>query len=263
MPVTVETVNLSSKLNGKNLPYCAILPAAYENSNENFPILYLLHGLFGRFDNWITNTKLTDYAEKFPLIIICAEGNDGWYTNSAEMENHFLESYLTEELVPDVEQRFKARASRNSRAIAGLSMGGYRAFKLAFRRPEMFCLAASTSGAFHAAEIFASQTSDEWKELEPSISRVFGSNNRKIRDDNDLFRLANNFPSEQINELPYFYFDCGTNDSFLPINLRLAEIFRRRGIAYEFRQFSGGHDWNYWNNQIKRILRVAKINLAA
>lgn len=259
--VSTKIVPFFSRLNDRELPYCAILPEYYENSNEKFAVLYLLHGLFGRFNNWITNTKLTTYAEDFPFIIICAEGGDSWYVDNSEVKNHFFESYLTEELILDVEKKFRVRANRNSRAVAGLSMGGYGAFKLALRRPEMFCFAASTSGAFHAAEISDNQTSGEWKDLQASILQAFGSENQKIREQNDLFQLANNFPSEQISELPYFYFDCGADDSFLPVNLRLAEIFRRRKIPHEFHKFHGAHDWNYWNIQIQRILQAVKTNL--
>ncbi len=259
---SAQIVRLFSRLNNKELPYYAILPAFYGNSSENFPVLYLLHGLFGRFDNWITNTRLIEYAQNFPFVIICAEGGDEWYTDSPESENHFFESYLTEELIPDVERRFKVRAERSSRAIAGLSMGGYGAFKLAFRRPEMFSLVISMSGAFHAAEIDDTEISNDWKDLQSSIIRVFGLTNRQIRQKNDLFRLAINFPPEQIDQLPYFYFDCGAEDSFLPVNLRLAEIFRQREIVHEFRQYHGGHDWKYWDNRIQKILPIVKSQIS-
>jgi S-formylglutathione hydrolase FrmB len=267
--VSTEVVHLLSRLNGTELPYLAILPAGYRDSKDSFGVLYLLHGLFGRFDNWTTNTDLLRYAGKFPFIIICAEAGDSWYVDNPEIENHFYESYLTEELIPDVEQRFKVRSERDSRAVAGLSMGGYGAFKLAFRQPHLFCLAAAMSGAFHAAEISrcggsgSGQGFEEWKELQPSILKAFGRGNRKICERNDLFRLANNFPADEIGTLPFFYFDCGTSDSFLPVNLKLAEAFRKRGIGHRFRQFTGGHDWNYWNLQVRGILRVAKMHLGA
>jgi S-formylglutathione hydrolase FrmB len=262
--VSIETVSLYSRLNKRELPYCVVLPDGYESSKGKYAVLYLLHGLFGRFDNWITNTKLTEYAENFSFIIVCAEGENGWWTDSTEIEGNFYESYLTEELIPDVERKFNVRAERNSRAIAGLSMGGYGAFKLAFRRPEMFCFAASTSGAFHAAEICENRHHDEWRELLPSISQVFGdADNKKNRRENDLFQLVRDFPSEQISRLPRFYFDCGTEDSFLPVNLRLAELFRQLKIAHEFQSFSGAHDWNYWDEQMKRILFVAEKFLTA
>jgi S-formylglutathione hydrolase FrmB len=262
--VSTETVPLYSRLNKRELLYCVILPNDYESSKGKRAVLYLLHGLFGRFDNWITNTKLTEYVENLSFIVVCAEGENGWWTDSTEIESNFYESYLTEELIPDVERKFNVRAERNSRAIAGLSMGGYGAFKLAFRRPEMFCFAASTSGAFHAAEICENRNHDEWKELLPSITQVFGdAQNKKKRQENDLFQLASDFPSEQISRLPRFYFDCGTEDAFLPINQRLAELFRRRKIAHEFGQFAGMHDWCYWDRQIKRILSVAENFLSA
>lgn len=246
-----------SKLNDRAMHYYAVLPVDYTDSKEKYGVLYLLHGLFGRFDNWINNTDLIDYAKDYKFIIICAEGGDNWYTDNLEIENHFFESYLTKELIFDVEQRYRVRSERNSRAVAGLSMGGYGAFKLAFHQPEMFSLAAATSGAFHAAEVYDSGLFNEWQELKPSILKAFSSNNRQILEDNDLFRLANNFPSEQIGQLPYFYFDCGTEDSFLPVNQRLAEIFQKRGIVHEFHQFRGGHDWNYWDKQIQQILSLA------
>ncbi|HEX8637516.1 MAG TPA: alpha/beta hydrolase family protein [Pyrinomonadaceae bacterium] len=261
--ISTQIVRLYSSLNRGELPYYAILPADYESSDEVCGVLYLLHGLFGRFDNWITNTNLIDYARNFPFIIICAEGRDSWYTDSTKIENHLFESYLTQELIPDVERRFKARAERRSRAIGGLSMGGYGAFKLAFRNPEMFCLAASMSGAFHAAQIIEDPAFNEWHELQPSILKVFGSNNPQIRQSNDLFRLVNDFPYEKINQLPYFYFDCGFDDSFLRINLSFAEMLRKKGIAHKFRQFAGGHDWNYWDKQIRQILWVTQIHLSA
>lgn len=257
-PVSTKFVKFFSRLNNRELPYCAILPTNYEDKpDEKFSVLYLLHGLFGRFDNWLTNTDLIEYAEQFSFIIICAEGGDSWYTDSVEIKNHAFESYLIKELIPEVEKTFRVRAERNSRAIAGLSMGGYGAFKLAFRRPDLFSLAASMSGAFHAAAIVENQNSVEWKELKPSIFNVFGEENEKTRQANDLFRLVNNFPAESINLLPYFYFDCGSEDSFLPLNIKFAELLRKRKIAFEFHEFSGEHDWNYWDRQILSILQLS------
>lgn len=247
--------SLKSELLSREISYYAHFPENCESSS-GLSVLYLLHGLFGHFDNWLTNTNINEYARERSFIIICPDGGNTWYADSQKIENHFYESYFFDELFEDVERRFNAGESRKSRAIAGLSMGGYGAFKFAFRRPEMFCFAASMSGAFHAAEIFGN---DSWTELQPSILEVFGDGDSgNIRAENDLFQIAEKFPSEQIGELPFFYFDCGTEDSFLPINIRLAEIFSRRGIAYQFEKFSGGHDWDYWNAQLETALRKAE-----
>lgn len=245
---------LQSDFLGEEISFYVIFPAGYENSSATFPILYLLHGLFGHFDNWLTNTKIVEYAKECSFIIVCPEGGDSWYADSPHLENHFYESYFLREFVPAVEKKFNVGKSRKKRAIAGLSMGGYGAFKFAFRRPQMFCFAASMSGAFHAAKIFGDDT---WTELQTSVLTVFG-NDDLLRAENDLFQIIRNFPAEEITELPFFYFNCGTEDSFLPINIALAEALRRRGIAHEFELIPGGHDWNYWNAQLKIILQTAE-----
>lgn len=248
MPQT-RNFTLPGGLLGESVPYSVIFPAGYTETGAQYPVLYLLHGLFGRFDNWLTNTEIIKYAAGLPFLIVCAEGGNYWYSDGGRP----FESYFFEELFPEIESKFNTRPDKNSRAIAGLSMGGYGAFKFAFRRPEMFCFAAAMSGAFHAAEIFAD---DAWPELQDSIVEVFGSDLQSRRH-NNLFQIVENFPAGRINELPFFYFDCGTGDSFLQLNTALAEIFRRRQISYEFQVLPGGHDWNYWDSQLKHILQLA------
>ncbi len=243
---------LKSKLLDRKIPLHAILPVNYAASNSTIPVLYLLHGLFGRFDNWLTNTNIVEYASKYSFAIICAEGGDGWYADSPHLENHFYESYFLNELIPAVESNFNIGQNREKRAIAGLSMGGYGAFKFAFRQPEKFCFAASMSGAFHAAEI---RRDDEWTELHNSILAVFADDDL-FRNENDLFQIIKKYPAEKISALPDFYLDCGNEDSFLRVNIRLAKTLQQRGIAHDFQVFSGGHDWDYWNSQIENILQI-------
>ncbi len=248
---------LDSRRLGRKVFYHAIFPEHHDDSSSPTPVLYLLHGLFGRFDNWLTNTKILEHARELSFAIVCPDGGDGWYADSPLMENHFYESYLTEELIAAVENRFNLGKSRQKRAIAGLSMGGYGAFKFTLREPENYCFAASMSGAFHAAEIVVG---DIWTELQPSILAVFGAD-KALRTENDLFQIARNFPAERIAALPRLYFDCGADDSFLPINIKLSEIFAERGIAHEFKIIPGGHDWNYWNTQLENVLQKAELHL--
>lgn len=245
---------LNSALLGKELPFQVIFPENYENSAATFPVLYLLHGLFGRYDNWFDYTQIVEYAKNKSLIIVCAEGGDNWYSDNSQIENHFHESYILDELIPAVEEKFKVSSHKNKRAVAGLSMGGYGALKFALRRPELFCFAASMSGAFHAAEIVKS---DVWTELQNSIMNVFG-NDELLRNENNLFQIIENFPTEKIRQLSFFYFDCGAEDSFLSVNIRLSDSFQKRGIAHEFKIYPGGHNWNYWNHRLKNILTIAE-----
>jgi putative tributyrin esterase len=246
-----NTYKTHSQLLGREINYCAFLPENLRTENQPIPVLYLLHGLFGRYDNWLTNTNIVEYAEDCSFAIICPDGGDSWYADSWRIENHFYESWFTDEFVPHVEAKFNIGRSREKRAVGGLSMGGYGAFKFAFRRPQMFSFAAAMSGAFHAAEVFDDEI------LRNSIFAVFGDDD-SLRNENDLFKIIENYPPEKIAELPFFYFDCGADDGFLPINQRLHELLRRRKIAHEFKIFPGGHDWDYWNIHLKEILKMAE-----
>src|SRR4030095_4148863 len=79
------------------------------------------------------------------------EGNNGWYTDSATVASDKYETYILQELIPEVQRRYRTIESRYGRGIAGLSMGGYGALKFGLKHPEMFAFAASMSGALGAA----------------------------------------------------------------------------------------------------------------
>src|SRR3977135_1051520 len=81
--VDVETIQFKSDLVGQVLPYNILLPVGYAESNKRYPVLYLLHGLFGRYDDWIKRTNLAAYAAHYDLIIVTPEAHDSWYTDRA------------------------------------------------------------------------------------------------------------------------------------------------------------------------------------
>ncbi len=258
----VQTVQFESKLVGKTLPYNVVLPVDYDQPGakaKRYPVLYLLHGLTGHYDNWTTRTKLSDYAAQYPMIIVTPEGNNGWYTDSATVPTDKYETYILEELIPDVERRYRANATREGRAIAGLSMGGYGALKFGVKHPEMFALAASMSGAFGAAS---------WteKELGPggirdSLLQIFGPADSPTRAANDLFKLVREVSAKKIAPLPYFYFDCGTEDFLFSSNRELASLFVELKVPHQYRQLPGTHNWQYWDAQVQEILKVAEQKL--
>ena len=145
----VETVRFQSKLVGTVLPYNVILPADYDKSRTTrYPVLYLLHGLMGHYPDWVSRSNVADYAARYRLIVVMPEGNDSWYTNSVTVATDKYETYILDELIPDVQQRYRTIAARYGRAIAGLSMGGYGAIKFGLKSPQTFVFAASMSGAF-------------------------------------------------------------------------------------------------------------------
>jgi S-formylglutathione hydrolase FrmB len=119
----LQDVTLQSAALGRSITYRVLLPDGYRSSAVRYPVLYLLHGLDGHYQDWSTRTELAARAARLPLVIVMPEGGDWWYTNAADGSGRY-EDYIATDLVADVEARFRVIRARYGRAIAGLSMGG-------------------------------------------------------------------------------------------------------------------------------------------
>jgi putative tributyrin esterase len=219
-------------------------------------VIYLLHGRTGHYSDWLNRTNVADYAADYRIIIVMPEGNDGWYSDSAAVATDKYESYILKELLPDVEQRYRTIEARYGRAIAGLSMGGYGAIKFGLKYPATFVFAASMSGAFGVTRFTDKDVSPTgWKEL----NGLFGPVGTDTRKANDVFEIIQNLPAARISSLPYFYFDCGTEDApiIFPYNRELSALMFEKKIPHEYRELPGDHSWAYWDRQIQEILRIA------
>jgi S-formylglutathione hydrolase FrmB len=261
--VRVERVAFESKLVGQPLPYNVVLPADYDAKaaqQTRYPVLYLLHGLGGSADDWVSpRAHLSEYMERQPMIVVVPEGKDGWYTDGASPGEKF-ESYFVSELMPDVEKRFRTVGAREGRAVAGLSMGGYGSLKFGLKYPERFALAASMSGALGAPSWLPDQPLPSF--VKPSIARVFGAADNPVRPANDIYKIVREMPAARVASLPYFYLDCGTEDALLASNRDFAALLVEHKIPHEYRQLPGGHSWPYWDRQVREVLRLAAQRLA-
>jgi putative tributyrin esterase len=253
--VRVETVRFQSKLVNTTLPYNVILPADYDTSRTTrYPVLYLLHGLSGHYSDWVTRSNVADHARQYRMIIVMPEGNDSWYTDSATVATDKYESYILKELIPDVEQRYRTIQARYGRSIAGLSMGGYGAIKFGLKSPTTFVFAASMSGAFSVTRLTDKELGQVW----PVALKLFSDATSETRVANDIFGIIGKLQPARISSLPYFYFDCGTEDAPLlfTYNRDLAGLMFEKKIPHEFRQMPGDHSWAYWDRQVQEVLKI-------
>jgi len=260
---SVQTVQLQSKLINATLPYNVVLPPGYRAATvTRYPVLYLLHGLSGHYSDWVARTNIADYVAQYRLIIVMPEGNDSWYVDGAAGVNDKYETYILKELMPDVDQRYRSIQSRYGRAIAGLSMGGYGAFKYGLKYPATFAFVASLSGAFGVTRYGEKEMGGvNW---EPFL-KIFGPVGSDARKANDLFEITRALTPGRIASLPYFYFDCGTEDAaqhFNP-NRELSELFNEKKIPHEYRELPGNHSWQYWDQQVQEVLQIAAEKLRA
>lgn len=259
----VETVQFHSALIGKTLPYNVILPGDYRVSTATrYPVIYLLHGWAGHHGDWITRTNIADYAAPYHFIVVMPEGNDGWYTDSATVASDKYESYLLQELVPDVQRRYRTIESRYGRAIAGLSMGGYGALKFGLKSPGTFAFAGSLSGAL-AATTWTEEDLKALRGINDSLMAAFGARDSSQRKANDIFEIVRGMSASRATALPYFYFDCGTDDFFVTVNEQFAALLSEKKMGHEYRELPGNHGWQYWDQQVKELLKVAAEKLKA
>ncbi len=265
-PARVKAVKFESKLVGQTLPYNVVLPPDYDaqaTRSTRYPVLYLLHGLAGSHDDWVSSrAHLAQHAAQYRIIIVTPEGHDGWYTDSATVPNEKFESYIMQELLPDVERRYRTITTRAGRAVAGLSMGGYGALKFGVKYPDRFIFAASMSGA-HGAPTWDPNDKELLSFVKPSVARVYGAMDNPVRPANDLTKLFNDLSPERSAQLPFFYLDCGTEDFLFNSNRALDELLIKRKIPHEFRELPGTHSWSYWDSQVQEVLRIAARRLAA
>jgi putative tributyrin esterase len=242
---------------GKPMPYQVVFPAGYRNKSNaarRYPVVFLLHGLTGHYDNWVSRTLLVEYAAKYNIIVVTPEGGNGWYTDSASVSTEKWESYIVQELIPEVDKRFRTLQMRDKRAIAGLSMGGYGSIKYGLKYPDKFVLVGSFSGALGAASITERQIPGA---IGRTIDGIFGTVGSDTRKSNDIFEIVRTLTPEKTKSLPFIYLDCGTEDFLFQNNRDFASLLVEKKVPHEYRQLPGGHNWQYWDKQVQEFLRLA------
>jgi len=250
-----ETLH-SSALN-RTMKYRVLLPQGYETSQRRYPVLYLLHGLTGDYKDWTTRTNIAEYTRSLQLIVVMPDGGNQWYTNAADGSANF-ETYITDDLPKDVVAKYRTVNSRYGRAIAGLSMGGYGALKLALKRPAAFAVAGSFSGAFGVTVEGRYDRMIEATKATP-LTAIFGTAGSDGRKQNDVLALAT---AMKPAGAPYLYIDCGISDTLITENRDVVAALHKAGVAYEYHEIAGAHSWDYWDRRVREFLVVLMKRLA-
>lgn len=241
---TLQTVSFYSKALDKQTTYIAALPNPIQ-PGKKYPVLYLLHGAWGSYRDWTQNTSISEMLRDLPLVVITPDGGQfGWYLDSSRESASTYESFLTRDLINDVDARFQTSPTRTARAICGLSMGGHGALSLAAKHPDLFGSASSMSG------ILRLQNHPKKWELEKRLGPLQDAAPEWSR--HSVYDLVDQFTSTPVALL----LDCGTSDSVgaLTDNRQVHERLSNRGIKHTYREFPGTHDWKYWGARLPEHL---------
>jgi len=247
-----DTVELTAEhLGGMTVGFNIILPRDYATSTQRYPVLYLLHGYTDHYPAWVTYSRITDCARGYDEIVVMPEGDNGFYTNSYADKNLAWEDFILLDLIPYVDGHYRTVTSRQGRAIAGLSMGGYGAMKIGLKHPEMFAAAASLSGAMGAARSSHRPIDDPvFRKL---IESVYGPPDSPTRAAEDPFELIKNVPADL---RPQIYFSVGSEDFLLGENREFAKHLSELKVSYQYREFPGKHEWPVWDREIQVVLAL-------
>nr|WP_221377860.1 alpha/beta hydrolase family protein [Actinoplanes polyasparticus] len=209
------------------------------------PVLYLLHGLTDDHTAWTRYTSIERYAYDHRLAVVMPQVHRSFYADEAYGMKFW--TFLSDELPRVVGRFFNVSQKREETFVAGLSMGGYGAFKWALRQPERFAAAVSLSGALDVAWL---QKNDDRPHIREVMDRVFAGRDVAGTDD-DLFHLL-----EQADRsaLPRLMLRCGTGDHLFEQNERFVHACARAGIPLDSEFEPGGHEWSYWDRHIPRAL---------
>lgn len=236
----VDTVAVYSKSMDKEVKSVVVVPDGY-SEKSNFPVLYLLHGYSGNYGSWVNdNPDIKNLCDDHNVIIVCPDGAfSSWYLDSPVDKSYRYETFVSKELVEWVDANYKTVPAREGRAITGLSMGGHGGLYLGFRHQDTFGACGSMSGGVDIRPF-----PNNW-DMAKRLGRQseFPRNWEENTVINQLHLLAPN--STKI------IFDCGTEDFFYDVNVRLHQELKYRNIPHDFISRPGGHNMAYWANAIR------------
>lgn len=215
--------------------------ASAARDGRGVPVLYLLHGLSDDCTIWERRTSIERYATEKGIAVVMPEVRRSFYTDEEVGEKYW--TFVAEELPQLVADTFRVSTAREDTFVAGLSMGGYGAFKLALNHPERFAAAAGLSGALDVMSLDLGWTGTLGQ-------RVWGGRARAGSADDLQGLLATVDPAA----LPALFLDCGTEDELLGQNRRFLETAEEHGVRIDARLRPGGHTWDFWDRSIQDVL---------
>lgn len=244
-PATVVRVPSASL--GREQAATILLPTSYGTSTRRYPVLYLLHGGGQDHTAFATRTWFRALAAR-DMIVVTPSAGDSWYVNSVADASAKYEDFIVKDVIEYVDKQYRTIASREGRALAGISMGAWGAMMLGLKHPQLFAAIGAMSAPFGISR------QDPKMDMTSRTQQRFGAPDTPERRERDPATLASTIPVESV---PMLYLACGNQDIFVTDNRRFVERLTARKIAYEYRELSPlGHSWDLWDGQLVSFVDV-------
>jgi len=257
---TVSTNNVcKSPILGHDIAYSIYLPPGYGVDKINYPALYLLHGYTDNQTGWVQfgdvrriATAAIERGDVPPLIIVMPDAGVSWYVNDVQGTVKYEDAFFND-LIPYIEKTYPVFATKEFRAVAGLSMGGYGSLLYSLKHPDFFSACVAMSAAIFTDEEIKSFPKDR-RAMFDGLFGDFSTALPKHWKDNSVLEIIKNYPSDKKNKVR-FYIDCGDDDFLYKGNAALHVALRDQEMQHEFRMRDGAHTWSYWRTCLEDGLR--------
>jgi S-formylglutathione hydrolase FrmB len=249
----VDSIEVYSPSMQKKLRAAVTTPKSYQNGNQKYPVLYLLHGASGAFNDWhqkVTEPGLVNrLADQYELIIVTpGVGPASYYYDSPKLDSVQYETYLIKELIPLIDQTYRTLSQRESRAITGLSMGGHGSMMLSSKHPDMFIAAGSMSGVMNI-DTRMWHVPDDFQKLRTDGQKfMLGEINYDAPTFNS-FTAVGYVDQMKKNEIALLI-DCGVDDFLISTNRQIHQLLLENGTPHEYIERPGAHTWQYWTEAL-------------
>lgn len=242
----VDTLQVASAAMNKTYKIAVVLPDSYAKSKISLPVLYLLHGAYGHFDDWLKKTPnknlVKNLADQYNLIIVMPEGETfSFYLDSPVNKGSQFETFIAQEVIQKVDKTYKTISNKSGRVITGLSMGGHGALYLSAKHPDLFCAAGSMSGALDMTVMLNRDPSAQVVKL---MEPVFGDKNA----DPEMYAkysVLGMLDKIKTNKLPLII-DSGVDDFLIEPNRELHRRLVYNKVDHDYTERPGAHTWEYW-----------------
>lgn len=251
-----DNLSLQSKILNMERKYAIYLPPDYESSTRSYPVLYLLHGAGDDQTGWVQFGEVLNITDKAiaegsatPMIIVMPDANTGrrGYANNAT-GTWLYEDFFFKELMPHVEKKYRIKAEKRFRAIAGLSMGGGGTYAYALHHPELFSSACPLSAVTGPLNLEAAKM-----QVKRADSTATDLQIETYYKQQSALYIIDNMPETQKKAVRW-YIDCGDDDFLYEGNSLVHIAMRKKEIPHEFRIRNGGHTWTYWRESLPEVL---------
>lgn len=247
----IDSLEIQSSVMNKAYKAIVVLPVSYNKSKAAYPVLYLLHGGFGHYRDWLEKTPdrelIQRLSDQYNLILVLPEGEVfSYYIDSPVKKDSQFESYLIKDVIPKIDASYRTNRSNKARMISGLSMGGYGSLYISSRHPDLFCAAGSMSGALNPDMRGWRLPPEPTTDIKTAFAGIIGPIETVDYSKYSVIEMAEVMKMNKVEII----FDCGVDDFLIEPNRELHRRLVFNQTPHDYSERPGGHSWDYWQNSL-------------